>query len=236
MPVKQSEKTTYDIDQFRRLLDVPEWMLERAVRLGLVPAADVPASVTTYEGWSQELVDAAVADRERILAGCGDWPDYGAVRAAEILAERFGLVPGDLDANVVLELARTDVIPHVGWFKKYPVYCGRARELFQDREALDRARTEGQLFQRGGAAKQLGIRDSDFDHLLRAHWIEPASYAFSRHQSRRAGPSVPLFRQGDLQVLLQHPGIDWDAVRSTPRGRPSALANLTTKPRKADAR
>jgi hypothetical protein len=40
-------------------------------------------------------------------------------------------------------------------------------------------------------------------------------------------PAVALYRTGDRDVLLAHPAIGWEAVRVTPRGRPSPLANLT---------
>ncbi len=52
---------------------------------------------------------------------------------------------------------------------------------------------------------------------------------------RRAGVSagelltslhVPLYRTGDLEDLAAHPGIDWQAIRSTPKGRRSPLAGL----------
>jgi hypothetical protein len=51
----------------------------------------------------------------------------------------------------------------------------------------------------------------------------------SSWQRRRSVPQVPLFRSADLDVLLVHPAIDWDAVRSTPAGRPSPLARLAVR-------
>jgi hypothetical protein len=38
---------------------------------------------------------------------------------------------------------------------------------------------------------------------------------------------MPLFRTGDLDILLTHPAIDWPQVRATPRGRRSPLAALS---------
>lgn len=230
MTVKESKPTTLDAEAFRRELDVSELVFDRAVRLALIPAADL---VGVRESWTRTVVDAAVADRERIVDECGDWPDYGAFRAAEILEGRFGMEPGSLGAEVLVELARTDAIPHVGHYKGNRLYCGRALERFEDRELLERARVDGRLHQRSGAAVVLGIRDSDFDHLVRARWVEPVTYVRSYYQSRRSAPTVPLYREGDLRVLLEHPGIDWDRVRATPKGRPSPLALLTAKPRTA---
>lgn len=59
-------------------------------------------------------------------------------------------------------------------------------------------------------------------------WLRPATYVHGRYQPRRTAPAVALYRLGDLDVLLAHPAIDWEEVPATPKGRPSALARLTT--------
>ncbi|MFI1294388.1 hypothetical protein ACH4VM_39515 [Streptomyces sp. NPDC020792] len=87
----------------------------------------------------------------------------------------------------------------------------------------------GQLFQTEGAARYLEVRRSDVDHLVRAGWLQPTTWARSYYQCRREQPRVAMYRRGDLDVLLGHPAIDWDKVRATPRGRPSALARLTSR-------
>ncbi|MEV6758207.1 hypothetical protein [Streptomyces sp. NPDC051214] len=48
----------------------------------------------------------------------------------------------------------------------------------------------------------------------------------NRHP-RRAAPTVPLFRGGDLELLLVHPAINFEQAKATPKGRPSLLAKLT---------
>lgn len=48
-------------------------------------------------------------------------------------------------------------------------------------------------------------------------------------QRRRESPAVALFRVADLDVLRTYPAIDWNEVRATPTGKPSPLANLTTR-------
>ncbi|MFI1331008.1 hypothetical protein ACH4U7_12885 [Streptomyces sp. NPDC020845] len=37
---------------------------------------------------------------------------------------------------------------------------------------------------------------------------------------------MALYRLADLELLLAHPAIDWDEIRTTPKGRPSPLARL----------
>lgn len=158
----------------------------------------------------------------------GTWPDMGATRAAERLSERFGL---PVSADTVVELHRTGHIPRTGTYKGHQLYDGLALERFTDRAALEAARRDGRLLDRISAARHLGVRDVDFTHLTRAGLLHPATYVYSRFQPRSHAPAIPLYRHGDLQQLLTHPGIDWEEVRTTAKGRPSPLAHLPTAPR-----
>jgi len=207
--------------QFPARLGLPPWAFQRALRDGLIPAAD-PGSGR----WPAAVVDAAVVRLDRIKAAVGPQPDVGAVRAAEVLSERFGL---PVDPGVLLELDRRDLIPCAGHYKGHPVYDGRALEKFGDRGALDRAMAAGRLLTRDEAARYLQIRHSDVAHLVTARWLEPVTWVRSGWQRRSSAPEVPLFRAGDLDILLAHPAIDWDDVRGTPAGRPSPLARLTAR-------
>ncbi|MGY0055002.1 hypothetical protein ACWY4P_00130 [Streptomyces sp. LZ34] len=132
-------------------------------------------------------------------------------------------------AETVTELARTDLIPCIGWYKDHPLYDGRALERFADRAALERAQVADRLFTRDQSAEYLAVRVCELEHLRRSGWLEPVQWVHSGWQRRRDAPAVPLFRRGDLDVILHHLAIDWAAVRSTPRGRPSLLARLTTR-------
>ena len=212
--------------QFPDRLGLPLWAFERALHDGLIPAAD---PVTGR--WPASVVDAAVARLDQIRAAVGTLPDMGAGRAADVLSARFGT---DVDPDVLLELDRTGLVPCTGNYKGYPLYDGRALERFTDRQALDQAMTAGRLLTRGQAAGYLQVRRSDVSHLVKAHWLEPVTWVRSGWQPRRSAPQVPLFRAADLDVLLTHPAIDWDAVRATPPGRPSPLAKLTAR-RKREA-
>jgi hypothetical protein len=85
----------------------------------------------------------------------------------------------------------------------------------------------GRLYLADEAAAYLRARRCDVDHLVRAGWLKPVTHVRSSWQRRRATPRVALFRQADLEVLAEHPAIDWDEVRATPAGRPSPLARLS---------
>lgn len=207
-------------------LGLPLWAFERARADGLIPAPD-PATGR----WPAAVADAALTRIGEIRAAVGEQPDVGATRAAQVLSARFGT---DVHPEVLLELDRAGVIPCTGDYKGYPLYDGRALERFTDRAALDRAMAAGRLLTRGQAAAYLGIRPADVGHLITAQWLEPVHWVRSGWQRRRSAPRVRLFRAGDLDVLLVHPAIDWDAVRATPPGRPSPLAALTA--RRATAR
>lgn len=200
-------------------LGLEVWQFERARRAGLIPAADPSTG-----RWPAVVVEAIAADMDRIRAAVGAYPDVGAIRAAQILTDRFGI---EVRADTVAELARKGLLPMVGEYRGHPVYDGQALEAFTDLAALRRAVVEGRLLARGEVAAVLGVRVCDLAHLIEAHWLEPVAHVHSVWQRRRAVPAVALFRAGDVEVLAHHPGIDWDAVRATPPGRSSPLAVLT---------
>jgi hypothetical protein len=210
--------------QFPDRLGLPLWAFERALRAGLIPAAD-----TATGRWPASVVDEALARVDEITAAVGTQPDVGAGRAAAALSARFGI---DIPPDVLLELDRMGVIPVVGDYKGHDLYCGRALEVFTDRGVLDRALSAGRLLTRDQVSEYLLVRASDVEHLIRSRWLEPVTRVRSGWQRRRSSPAVPLFRAGDLDVLLAHPAIDWDAVRYTPKGRPSPLAALTARKRR----
>ncbi len=211
----------YGPQQFPDRLGLPRSVFDRAVRDGLIPA---PASTGR---WPANTVEAALANLAAIKTAVGTQPDVGAVRAAEVLSARFGI---DVEPDSLLELDRHGHIPQIGEHKGHRLYDGRALERFDDRDALERAMRDGRLLNRDEATAHLGIRRSDFDHLVRGNWLEPVTWVRSGWQRRRAQPSVPLFRFGDLEVILTHPAIDWDEVRRTPPGRPSTLARIGRGP------
>ena len=84
-------------------LGLARWQLDRALADGLIPGPDRPRG-----RWSATVADAALAGIEAIRAAAGPVPDLGAVRAAEVLSGRLGLV---VTADGVEELARRGLLP-----------------------------------------------------------------------------------------------------------------------------
>ncbi|MFD5015387.1 hypothetical protein [Streptomyces chartreusis] len=114
----------------------------------------------------------------------------------------------------------------VGDHKGHTLYCGLTLKRFTDRRKVARASTAGQLHMRDAAARILGLRTSDFDHLLRAGLLTHAATArsgWNRHDV------VLLYRQADLDRVTRSRRVDWDAVRATPKGHRSPLAVLPTR-------
>lgn len=201
-------------------LGLAQFQTERALKAGLIPPADCKQG-----RWSAAVVDEAAARVEEIRTAVGSVPDVGAGRAAEVLTERLGI---DVDADTVVELSEKGLLPVVGDYKGWPLYCGRTLERFDDRAALEHATSQGALFTTAQAAERMRLRRSDFDHLVRAGLLTPAMYGKSVFQRRRDVPNVALYRAGDIDAVLGRDDIDWDAARSTPRGFRSPLAKLPT--------
>lgn len=211
---------TYGPVQFPKHLGLAEWEFQRALNLGLIPAADASGR------WSAAVVASAREELDEIRAAIGTQPDVGPWRAAEVLTERLGV---EVTADAVRELARTGMLPVVGEYKGNPLYSGLALETFRHRDAIKAAAERGKLLMKSEAAAYLGVRPADLEHLLRAGLLTEGHRVRNGHRSRRAAPTVVLLRRGDLDALLASPDIDWSAVRSTPKGRPSDLASLPTK-------
>ncbi|MGJ5899387.1 hypothetical protein ACSCBZ_46730 [Streptomyces niveiscabiei] len=68
------------------------------------------------------------------------------------------------------------------------------------------------------------MRPVDLDHLVRAGLLTHADTAVSPTYK----VVIKLYRQADLEHVQRLRRIDWHAVRATPPGRPSPLAQLPT--------
>lgn len=194
-----------------------------ACGLLLLPEPDVSRPQRLGWRWSPAVVRGLVERRDALTADLG-MGALGAYRLAEEMAERLGV---DVDADAIVELSRLGHIPRAGEYRGRELYAVWAATRFTDRPALEQAMVSGRLRTTDGAARVLDVRRADVDHLVRLRWLRPARMADNPVQSRSRGQAtVPLFRHGDLAALLAYEGIDWTAVRATPRGRPSPLARL----------
>jgi hypothetical protein len=218
--VRLSLLRQYGPVQLAEFLGLGRWQLDRALTDGLIPGPD-----TRSGKWSSAVARQAAARLTDIRAAVGTIPDLGAMRAADILTQRLGT---PVTSDGISELARRGLIPVAGHYKSFAVYDGRALEAFTDASAATEANRAGRLRIVGEAAEYLRIRRADLDHLIQAGLLTPAGWArgpFDRRDTR----SVPLYRTGDLEDLediVTTSGIDWDAVRATPKGRRSLLASL----------
>ncbi len=217
-----SRRKDYGPVQLATFLGLEPWQFSRAREAGLIPGPDRPRN-----RWSAEVAQAARARIGEIVLAVGAIPDLGATRAAEILSARLAVI---VTADGVAELARRGLLAQAGWYKDWPLYDGRAIEAFADPKTAEQASRAGKLRIADDAAACLGIRRCDFDHLTRAGLLTPAGWGHGPWD-RRNRYSVPLYRTADLDGLAARTDIDWQAVRSTPPGRPSPLAKLPTAPK-----
>ncbi|MFF4173698.1 hypothetical protein [Streptomyces sp. NPDC001744] len=208
----------YGPRQFGDRLGFSEWQFERALRLELIPAADLGGR------WSADVFNDVVGRLDAVRAAVGTVPDVGADRAEKYLAEKFtGLT---VHPGTAAELARRDHLPRRGEFKGHTLYCGLTLERFTDRRKVARASAAGRTYTRDDAAAVLGLRPADFDHLLRAGLLTHSETTVSTWYK---GIVVKLYRQADLDRVLRSSRIDWDAVRATKKGHQSPLAKLPTR-------
>jgi hypothetical protein len=219
--VRLSLLREYGPVQLAEFLGLGRWQLDRALTDGLIPGPD-----TRSGKWSSAVARDAAARLTDIRAAVGGIPDLGAMRAADVLTQRLGT---PVTSDGVTELSRRGLIPVAGHYKSFALYDGRALEAFTDASAATQANRAGRLRTAGEAAEYLRIRRADLGHLIRAGLLTPAGWAhgpFDRRDTR----SVPLYRTADLDTIAARPGIDWDAVRATPRSRRSPLADLPDAP------
>lgn len=112
--------------QLAAYLEMPEWQLDRAVRLALVPPPD-----RARGRWSRTTAADITARRDEVAAAAGAVPDLGAVRAAEHLTEQLGM---EVSPDAVSKLARQGLLRVVGEHKSHDIFDGQDLEALGDRE------------------------------------------------------------------------------------------------------
>lgn len=104
--------------------------------------------------------------------------------------------------------------------------------LTRDRDLAAAIRT-GDTLGPEQAAAHLEVRRVDVDALVDAGLLAPIGQA-TKPVGYSSTVKVPLYRAAHLNQVLDAPGIDWEAVRATPAGKPSPLRALAPR-RKARA-
>ncbi|GAA2690682.1 MULTISPECIES: 3'-5' exonuclease [Actinosynnema] len=183
-----------------------------AARPDLLPVAmeyekgyDVHAlyAVTDLDALAEQhggLLAGIVADRLR-------WT--GTSQTREQAADALGVQPRELDK---LPLERGPL----GRYDTEQVRALAADETAAAEVIADRRLGPDQ------AASRLEIRRTDWDYAVAAGWIAPVETVWMKVSRRREVP-VPLYRTGDVDALLEIPGVPWEQVRACRRGEPSPL-------------
>lgn len=215
-------RTRYGPQQLRDLLGLTQWQFDRARQSHTLPPPDAPAGK-----WTGDVARRLYAARVGLRRHAGSVPDLGAERAADYLTGRLGV---DVYPHAVHELAHQGRLLAVDDYKGNPIYCGRTLETWTAVDEIEQANIVGERFTADLAAERLGIRRADFDHLTRLGWITPVAWGRGPYTAKKYRPDVPLYRAGDITDLLNHPDIDWPAVRAVRKGARSPLANLPARP------
>lgn len=216
--------------------------VEAARELGAVRCAELLAG---RAGLAVDAADVEELAARGLVQVSGYFKDRPLYRVAEIEAlaaspGRAGVLAGivaDRQAWLAASLNRHQAAARLGWptreleqavgrrgvrpgrFGRYP--AADIDALAADKELAEEIR-KNRLLGPGQAAGHLKIRRTDFDYCVAADWIAPAGYADS-HVSHRRTVSVPLYRTGDVEAVLEIPGVDWEAVRAARPGQRSPL-------------
>ncbi|MEW1551479.1 hypothetical protein [Streptomyces tsukubensis] len=219
-------RTEYGEGELAGRLRVPVAAVRWGRHTGTVPAPDTEGGL-----WSRAAVEAM--DPEAIRAGLTGEP-LSAYEAAELLAAALGTPTAPEERPVVRPFAvrqlvaegllvdlsgnPTTTLVHPDQVAAIAARPGLA-ELLAPLAPLGPDQ----------AAERLGVRRSDWDHMVRLGWVKPAEWAEVRFGTSRAGAvDVPIYRAGVVDSIpAAHPEVDWPALRSVGKGRRSPLAALS---------
>lgn len=190
----------------------------------------------------EELRDRGLLD---VVGWYKDWPLYDVRQLGAIGVEVLAPVVAERRSWLAASLHRRTAAEQLGWrldeldqvVRERGIAPGRFGRLA--RADVDVLAADGELAERIEAARLLGpdqaaarleVRRTDFDHCVAAGWIETATHVSSRI-GRRQEITVPLYRTGDVDHLLEIPGVDWEAVRACRPGEPSPLRHHASRTR-----
>lgn len=137
-------------------------------------------------------------------------------------------------------LSLEEASAQLGWHRNELAQVVRERDLEQGlferlrREDIDRLAADTELCARieverlvtaDGAARRLDVERRHFDIAVEQGWITPKDH-HDKLVGRYKTVSVPLYRTGDVDALLELPGVDWAEVRACAKGERSPLLKL----------
>lgn len=218
-------RTEYDERRAAGRLRVPMTAWRWAVHTGIVPPPDVPGGL-----WSRAAVEAM--NPEAITAALPGEPLSGG-QAADRIAEALGTpnVRGEAATVTAFVVRRFMAAGMLAELSANPagslVHPSQVAEVCARPDLAELVAAESPLGPDQAAAR-LGVRRTDWDHMVRLGWIEPAEWREVRFGTSRAGAvDVPLYRAADVDALPSaHPEVGWSALRAVGRGRRSPLAAL----------
>ncbi|MEV7889926.1 hypothetical protein ACWD3I_47025 [Streptomyces sp. NPDC002817] len=214
----------YDETQATKRLRVPAAAFRWARHTGLVPAPDA----SNWQ-WSRAAVEALDADA--IRAALPSPPIPGGV-AADRIADTLGtpntpgekaIVPSFVVRRFIGRGLLTELSANPDGSLLHPDQVAQVcrREDLADLVAADTPLGPDQ------AAARLQVRRAEFDWMLRLGWIKPAETIEVRFGTSRAGAvDVPLYTTQSVAALAARTDIDWEQLRTVPKGRRSPLAAL----------
>ncbi|MFE6713856.1 hypothetical protein [Streptomyces sp. NPDC057695] len=194
-----------------------------AVASGSIPPADAGPGQ-----WSRAVVEAADAEgiRAALPGPASAW--WAAERLTEALGEPLPFGRPAVTATAVGRLVRAGLLVYLGGDVATPdVHPEQVAALARRRDLpalLDRHVPLGP----DQAARRLGVRRTEFDHVVRLGWIAPVGTVTVDYKRARGGVTdIPLYSGQDIALLpVSRPSVDWRALRTLAPGRRSPLAAL----------
>lgn len=170
----------------------------------------------TYDLYAPAHIDALPVERvNAVIAARTDWTAVS-VTADEACA-RLGWKWDEL-ARVATE--RLIIKGRFGRFQRSDIDALAADTDLNEQVRVDRLVTADHA-----ATEILDVERRHFDIVVENSWVRPV-----RHHDKEVGRyrtvSVPLYRTGDVEALLDLPDVDWKQVRATPKGTRSPLLEL----------
>ncbi|WP_419707946.1 3'-5' exonuclease [Promicromonospora sp. NFX87] len=169
----------------------------------------------------------------------GGWPLWGCSELDALPDDQIAAVTKDREEWFERSMTPREAARLLGWPRseletiaaQRDLTCRWERYARSEIEALAhdpaalKALAANRLLIADAAAEHMRLRRSDFNHLVNAGLV-----VAHKHHTKRIGrqreQTIPLYRTGDLNKLLEHPAIDWAAAQNAKPGERSPLRHL----------